>query len=178
MNQDKPQVMLGPDGLPINKMLNLTRAQRMHFSQPFNPQELDPRALPGAGIFLPGSDNSNSAQATNQLLGSSDTIYTSPEGRLRGKRPNMHSLRKPNSFQHPLRPCLPRDSRSGNSNLDCHSIFSMNAFSDSAQFLRPIDAEHKPLKSALKSSGHQSLGFNSASVPENQNSYFVDPSNI
>jgi len=81
---------------------------------------------------------------------------------------------------------------SGHEVGDCHQVFSMNAFSDSASanFLRPIDAGDNTPK-VVRSSGHLSHGLiNSASVGqnnstnllpsqiENQTSLFVDPNNL
>ena len=63
-----------------------------------------------------------------------------------------------------------------------HSVFSMNAFSDSANFLRPIDAVDNTPKVPVRSSGHLSQSINSVSgqleAHENQNNLFIDPKNL
>ena len=54
------------------------------------------------------------------------------------------------------------------------SVFS-NAFSDSAHFLRPIDAVDNVPQNNVRSTGHLSMGFGSLSACENQNSVFAEP---
>lgn len=54
------------------------------------------------------------------------------------------------------------------------SVFS-NAFSDSAHFLRPIDAVDNVPNANIRSSGHLSMGFGSLSNCDNQTSVFAEP---
>lgn len=54
------------------------------------------------------------------------------------------------------------------------SVFS-NAFSDSAHFLRPIDAVDNTPNINVRSTGHLSMGFGSLSNCDNQNSVFAEP---
>lgn len=53
----------------------------------------------------------------------------------------------------------------GNYNPEASSSFSVNAFSDSAHFLHPVDASDNPKFSVQRSSGYRSM--NSVSGPEN-----------
>lgn len=70
------------------------------------------------------------------------------------------------------------NSRTLSGNLIYEPTFSpvfSNAFSDSAHFLRPIDAVDNTPNIKGQSAGHLSMGFGSLSNCDNQNSMFAEP---